>query len=121
MVYLAQARTAFALSNGIYGGPRLHRDLVDEGHENGRHRTVRLMRLNQLVALQKRHFKRTVDSEHAWPVTPNLVAQNFTAECPIQEAGSGHLLHLDDRGLAGSRYRLEPLLASRLRLSTPSS
>jgi HTH-like domain len=81
-VYLAHIRTAFALSNGTYGSPRMHRDLVDEGHEIGRHRTARLMRENQLIARQKRRFKRTTDSEHAWPVTPNLVAQDFTADGP---------------------------------------
>ena len=70
MVYLAHIRTAFALSNGTYGSPRMHRDLVDEGHEIGRHRTARLMRENQLIARQKRRFKRTTDSEHAWPVAP---------------------------------------------------
>lgn len=80
MVYLAHIRTAFALSNGTYGSPRMHRDLVDEGHEIGRHRTARLMRENQLIARQKRRFKRTTDCEHAWPVAPNLVAQDFTAD-----------------------------------------
>ncbi|AWX93616.1 hypothetical protein DPM13_12395 [Paracoccus mutanolyticus] len=86
MVYLAHIRTAFALSNGTYGSPRMHRDLVDEGHEIGRHRTARLMRENQLIARQKRRFKRTTEfereeicpvdwtdfseNEHAWPSTP---------------------------------------------------
>ena len=49
-VYLAHIRTAFALSNGTYGSPRMHRDLVDDGHEIGRHRTARLMRENRLIA-----------------------------------------------------------------------
>lgn len=80
MVYLAHIRTAFALSNGTDGSPRLHRDLVDDGHQIGRHRTARLMRENDLVARQKRRFKRTTDSEHAWPVAPNLLAQDFEAE-----------------------------------------
>lgn len=80
MVYLAHIRTAFALSNGTYGSPRMHRDLVDDGHRIGRHRTARLMRENDLVARQKRRFKRTTDSEHAWPVAPNLLAQDFEAE-----------------------------------------
>ena len=82
MVYLAHIRTTSALSNGTYGSPRMHRDLVDEGHEIGRHRTARLMRENRLIARQKRRFKRTTDSEHAWPVAPNLVAQDFTADGP---------------------------------------
>ncbi len=80
MVYLAHIRTAFALSNGTYGSPRMHRDLVYDGHRIGRHRTARLMRENGLVARQKRRFKRTTDSEHAWPVAPNLLSQNFEAE-----------------------------------------
>ena len=87
-MFLAHIRTAFALSNGAYGSPRMHRDLVDEGHEIGRHRTARLMRENQLIARQKRRFKRTTDSEHAWPVAPNLVAQDFTADGPDRKWGA---------------------------------
>ena len=87
MVYLAHIRTAFALSNGTYGSPRMHRDLVDEGHEIGRQRTARPMRENRLIARQKRRFKRTTDSEHAWPVAPNLVAQDFTTEGPDRKWG----------------------------------
>ena len=60
----------------------MHRDLVDEGHEIGCHRTARLMRETQLIARPKRRFKRTTDSEHTLPVAPNLVAQDFTADSP---------------------------------------
>lgn len=49
-VHLAHIRTAFALSNGTYGSPRMHQDLVADGHEIGRHRTARLMRQNQWIA-----------------------------------------------------------------------
>ena len=66
----------------------MHRDLVDDGHAIGRHRTARLMRQNGLVARQKRRFKRTTDSEHAWPVAPNVVAQDFTAESPDRKWGA---------------------------------
>jgi len=66
----------------------MHRDLVDEGHRIGRHRTARLMRENGLVARQKRRFKRTTDSEHSWPVAPNLLAQDFQAERPDQKWGA---------------------------------
>lgn len=87
MVYLAHIRTAFALSNETYGSPRMHRDLIDDGHAIGRCRTARLMRENRLIARQKRRFKRTTDSEHAWPVAPHLMAQDFTAEGPDQKSG----------------------------------
>ena len=88
MIHLAHIRTAFALSNGTYGSPRMHRDLIDEGHQIGRHRTARLMKENKLVARQKRRFKRTTDSEHAWPIAPNHVAQDFSAEAPDRKWGA---------------------------------
>ena len=88
LVHLSHIRTAFALSNGTSGSPRMHRDLVDAGHVIGRHRTARLMRQNGLVARRKRRFKRTTDSEHAWPVAPDLVAQDFAAEAPDRKWGA---------------------------------
>lgn len=46
------------------------------------------MRENQLIARQKRRFKRTTDSEHALPIAPNLVAQDFTADGPGRKWGA---------------------------------
>ena len=85
MIYLAHIRTAFELSNRTYGSPRMHRDLVDEGLSIGRRRTARLMRENGLAARQKRRFKRTTDSTHAWPIAPNLLDRDFAAEAPDQK------------------------------------
>jgi len=79
MVLLAYVRSAFALSNGTYGSPRMMHELRDHGLQVGRRRTARLMRDNGLKARQKRRFKRTTDSEHAWPVAPNLLDQDFAA------------------------------------------
>jgi putative transposase len=80
LVLLAHIRSAFARSNGTYGSPRLTRELQDEGLEVGRRRTARLMRENGLKARQKRRFKRTTDSHHAFPVARNLLKQDFSAE-----------------------------------------
>ncbi len=87
MVLLAHVRSAFKLSNGTYGSPRMTRELQDDGHAVGRRRTARLMHENGLVARQKRRFKRTTDSEHSWPVAPNLLDQVFEAEAPEQKWG----------------------------------
>jgi putative transposase len=74
MVLLAHVRSAFALSNATTcGSPRMTRELRDSGLRVGRRRTARLMRDNGLQARQKRRFKRTTDSQHAWPVAPNLL------------------------------------------------
>jgi putative transposase len=85
LVLLAHIRSAFARSNGTYGSPRVTRELQDEGLEVGRRRTTRLMRENGLKARQKRRFKRTTDSHHAFPVAPNLLEQDFSAERPNQK------------------------------------
>ena len=46
------------------------------------------MRDNGLQARQKRRFKRTTDSHHAWPVAPNLLDQDFTATGPDKKWGA---------------------------------
>jgi putative transposase len=88
MVLLAHVRSAFALSNGTYGSPRMTRELQDSGLAVGRRRTARLMRENGLRARQKRRFKRTTDSHHAWPIAPNLLDQDFATSGPDQKWGS---------------------------------
>ena len=88
MVLLAHIRSAFALSNATYGSPRMTRELRDDGITVGRHRVARLMRENALKARQRRRFKRTTDSLHAFPVAPNLLNQDFNAAGPNQKWGA---------------------------------
>src|SRR5215469_12456446 len=87
-VLLAHVRSAFALSNSTYGSPRMTRELRDSGLTVGRRRIARLMRDNGLRARQKRRFKRTTDSHHAWPVALNLLDQDFTATGPDKKWGA---------------------------------
>ena len=82
LVRLAPVRSAFALSKGTSGSPRLTRELPDQGLSVGRRRTARLRRENGLRARQRRRFKRPTDSLHAFPVAPNLLDQDFSAERP---------------------------------------
>jgi putative transposase len=62
--------------------------LQDAGLVVARRRTARLMRDNGLRARQKRRFKQTTDSNHAWPVAPNLLDQDFTATGPDKKWGA---------------------------------
>lgn len=39
-------------------------------------------------ARTRRRFKRTTDSGHAWPVAPNLIAQDFAADGPDRKWGA---------------------------------
>lgn len=88
MVLLAHVRSAFSLSSGTYGSPRMVHELRDNGHAIGRRRVARLMRENGMKARQKRWFKRTTDSMHAFPVAPNLLDQDFAATGPNQKWGA---------------------------------
>ena len=63
-------------------------ELRDQGLRVGRRRTARLMRENGLKARQPRRFKRTTDSRHAFPVAPNLLDQDFSAERPNEKWGA---------------------------------
>ena len=49
---------------------------------------ARLMRENGFKARQKRRFKRTTDSQHACPVAPNLLDQDFSATRPNEKWGA---------------------------------
>jgi putative transposase len=93
MVLLALVRSAFAVSNGTYGSPRMMYELRDNGSTIGRRRTARLMRENGLKARQKRRFRRTTDSLHAFPVAPNLLDQDFAATGPNQKWPVGACQH----------------------------
>src|SRR5215203_2284951 len=85
LVLLAHVRSAFRLSNETYGSPRMTRELQDAGLAVGRRRTARLMRENGLRARQSCRVKRTTDSHHAFPVAPNLIDQDFSADHPNQK------------------------------------
>ena len=88
LVLLAHVRSSFALSNETYGSPRMTHELRDQGLKAGRRRVARLMRENGLRARQPRRFKRTTDSRHAFPVAPNLLDQDFSAERPNEKWGA---------------------------------
>ena len=111
MVMLAYVRSAFALLNGTYGSPRMTRELRDSGLAIGRRRTARLMRENGFKARQKRQFKRTTDSQHACPVAPNLLDQDFSATRPNEKWGADISYVWTREGWAVSGHRRRPVRA----------
>lgn len=66
-------------SDETYGSPRIHAHLADEGLKCGVNRVARLMREAELMGQPNAKFKVvTTDSQHAYPVSPNLLGQDFT-------------------------------------------
>ena len=79
---LAVIREIFTEYRGIYGYPRIHRELGNRGIACSKNRVARLMRKDGLRAKLKRRFKATTDSKHNLPVAANLVQRNFTPDQP---------------------------------------
>jgi putative transposase len=78
-------RTIHIASSGTYGSPRVHAILQRRGQRVGRSRIEILMRragIFGLAALPRR--TRTTDSRHDYPIAPNRLARNFTAQAPNQ-------------------------------------
>jgi putative transposase len=65
-----------------YGSPRVHRELKARGVRVWKKRIERLMRQNGLRGRLKRRFKRTTDSRHGGPISPNLLARHFDVSEP---------------------------------------
>lgn len=69
-------------SHRTYGSPRVHAELRAEGVVCNHKRVARLMRLEGLQGRRKRQKAATTDSQHAFPVAPNLLNREFAADAP---------------------------------------
>ena len=82
---LVLVRACFAFHRRAYGSPRIARELRDESNEScSRHRIAKIMRDNGVVAVQKRCFRVTTDSQHAFPVAANVLEREFEVAEPNQ-------------------------------------
>ena len=81
-----------------YGSPRIQRELRDvHGIRIGRNRVIRLMRSEGLRGVSRRRRVRTTDSRHSFPIAPNRLMRDFTADGPNQRwAGDITYLRTDD-------------------------
>lgn len=70
---------------GVYGSPRIYRELKDQGVACSENRIARLMRLRGLQAKQSKRFKVTTKRNRAHPVAPNLLKRDFEADRPDQK------------------------------------
>lgn len=72
----------FETNRETYGSPRISDALKDEGIICGVNRTARIMKNMGIKASTKKKFIVTTDSNHDYPIAPNIVDRNFTVERP---------------------------------------
>lgn len=77
-----QIEHIFRANRGVYGSPRIHAELQEQGRRCGHKRIARLMQERGISAQRKRRRVRTTDSNHSNPVAPNLLNREFTASAP---------------------------------------
>ena len=86
IVLLKAIQTAYQTGRGLYGSPRIHAALRQQGLCCSRKRVARLMHQHGIHA--RRRPKRrvhTTDSRHKRPVAPNLLRRDFSADAPNEK------------------------------------
>jgi len=77
MVLLTSIKLIHKASHCTYGSPRITEALHDMGLSCSRPRVARLMRANAIKAKTKKKYKVTTNSDHSYPIAPNLLNQDF--------------------------------------------
>lgn len=80
-VLLEAMQSVYQASRGLYGSPRIHAALRQQGVCCSRKRVARLMRQHGIHSRRRpKRRMRTTDSRHNRPVAPNLLQRNFSAD-----------------------------------------
>jgi putative transposase len=70
-------------SRQLYGSPRVHRELLDQGESVAENTVAKLMRLNAIRSqIARRFVPHTTDANHPYPVAENLLNRDFKAPAP---------------------------------------
>jgi transposase InsO family protein len=73
-------REVHAASNGTYGAPRIHAELVDAGLRHGRKRIARRMRAIGIRGKSPRRWQVTTIADPNAARRPDLIGRDFTAD-----------------------------------------
>ncbi|MEE2830945.1 MAG: IS3 family transposase, partial [Candidatus Latescibacterota bacterium] len=74
----------FEASQRRSGSPKITRELTKRGWRVSKNRVPRRMRLPGLRSIARRRFRVTTNSKHRYPVAPDRLQRNFTAQRPNQ-------------------------------------
>lgn len=85
-VLLKAIQTAHQAGRGLYGSPRIHAALRQQGLCCSRKRVARLMPQHGIHPRRRpKRRLRTTDSRHHRPVAPNLLKRDFSADRPNEK------------------------------------
>lgn len=84
-VLMESIRDVYEHSRRTYGSPRVHAELRARGQRVNHKRVERLMRRAGIRARQRKRSKTTTNSQHDYPVAPNVLNRQFTAERPDEK------------------------------------
>lgn len=79
---ITKVRQIHSDTRGSYGTRRMSGQLRDDGHDVGRYRARTLMKKAGVFVKRRKKFKKTTDSNHRYPVAPNLLNRQFDVERP---------------------------------------
>lgn len=83
---LQAIQTVYQAGRGLYGSPRVHGALRQQGVRCSHKRVARLMRQTGLRSRRRaKRQLRTTDSRHNRPVAPNLLKRDFSASAPNEK------------------------------------
>jgi transposase InsO family protein len=77
---LFEIRRVHEKSKASYGSPRITQELKSLGFNVSRPRVARLMKQKGIKAVRTKKFVVTTNSKHQYPIAPNKLDRNFTAE-----------------------------------------
>jgi len=72
-------------SMGIYGSPRITKELKMQGEKVSNKRVSRLMKKYDISSKIKRKYRSTTNSKHDYPVAPNVLNREFNATKKAQK------------------------------------
>lgn len=67
-------------SDGVYGAPKIHHDLAEEGRRHGRKRVARIMREQELCGKTPKRFKVTTVADPEAAARADLIKRDFSVD-----------------------------------------
>jgi transposase InsO family protein len=83
-LFLVQIKETFEKTRKTYGPRRITKALNNEGIKIGRKSVERIMKENNIVPITVKKFKATTNSNHDYPISPNLLNRQFNVDAPCK-------------------------------------